>query len=66
VQPHLSKCFDCIKKVEFSAEKDSAEILGMWSSEREYVAFSEIVLAKGAVEFWLTKIENMMRKTLYD
>lgn len=38
----------------------------MWSSEREYVAFSSIVLARGNVETWLTNIENMMRKTLYD
>jgi dynein heavy chain len=66
VQPHLRKCFDNVVKVEFSAEKDSAEILGMWSAEREYVAFSDSVWARGAVEHWLTKIEDMMRQTLFD
>lgn len=38
----------------------------MWSAEREYVAFSESVFARGPVEGWLTQIEKMMRKTLYD
>lgn len=66
VQPHLRKCFDNVVKVEFSAEKDSQEILGMWSAEREYVAFSQSVWARGPVEVWLTNIEKMMRKTLYD
>jgi dynein heavy chain len=66
VQPHLRKCFDNMVKVEFSAEKDSQEILGMWSAEKEYVAFSASVWARGPVETWLTNIENMMRKTLFD
>mmetsp|Transcript_17277 Transcript_17277/g.12262 ORF Transcript_17277/g.12262 Transcript_17277/m.12262 type:complete len:203 (+) Transcript_17277:992-1600(+) len=66
VQPHLSKCFDNIKKIEFTHEADSREIIGMWSSEGEYVPFSEAVFAHGAVEFWLSNIEKMMRKTLYD
>ena len=66
VQPHLSKCFDSIKKIEFSAEKNSVEILGMWSLEGEYVAFSESVYAVGAVEDWLGKIEAMMRQSIYD
>ena len=38
----------------------------MLSPEQEIVKFSEVVLAQGAVETWLTNIENMMRKTLYD
>jgi dynein heavy chain len=38
----------------------------MWSAEKEYVAFSQSVWARGPVEGWLTNIENMMRKTLYD
>lgn len=60
VQPHLSKCFDSIKKIQFSEEKGSTEILGMWSSEGEYVAFSDSVQAIGPVEDWLGKIEKMM------
>jgi len=66
VQPHLRKCFDNVVKVEFSPEKGSHEILGMWSAEKEYVPFSGPVFATGAVEFWLSDIEAMMRKTLYD
>lgn len=66
VQPHLGKCFDNLVKVEFSPQKGSNEILAMISSEGEVVRFSESVYAQGAVEFWLTNIETMMRKTLYD
>lgn len=66
VQPHLQKCFDNIKKVEFTQEKDSKEIIGMWSSEGEYVAFSHSVFAHGVVETWLSKIEEMMIVSLYD
>ena len=61
VQPHLRKCFDNVVKVEFSKEKDSSEILGMVSAEKEYVGWSESVWAKGAVEYWLGNIEKMMR-----
>lgn len=53
-------------KIEFSPEKNSKEILGMWSAELEYVPFSDSVFAEGNVEFWLLKIEKMMTKTLYD
>lgn len=38
----------------------------MFSPEQEIVKFSEVVLAQGAVETWLTNIEGMMRKSLYD
>ena len=37
VQPHLGKCFDAIKKVEFTPVKDSKEIVGMFSPESEFV-----------------------------
>jgi dynein heavy chain len=67
VQPHLRKCFDSITKVEFNTLKAAKEeIMGMWSAEREYVPWSESVWAHGPVEFWLSNIEKMMRKTLYD
>jgi len=66
VQPHLRKCFDNMVKVEFTPGNESQEIIGMWSAETEYVAFSESVFARGPVEFWLSNIEKMMRKTLYD
>ena len=66
VQPHLRKCFDSVTKVEFTPVKASDEMLGMWSPETEYVAFTDSVFARGPVEEWLTKIESMMRQTLYD
>tara|TARA_B110000305_G_C18794891_1_gene340052 strand:- start:189 stop:356 length:168 start_codon:yes stop_codon:yes gene_type:complete len=53
-------------KVEFTPGNESQEIIGMWSAENEYVPFSESVFARGPVEFWLSNIEKMMRKTLYD
>lgn len=53
-------------KIEFTGEKGSKEIIGMWSAELEYVQFSESVYAEGNVEFWLRNIEKMMVKTLYD
>jgi dynein heavy chain len=52
VQPHLGKCFDSIVKVEFSKDPKDA-IDGMWSMEKEYVAFSTPVYARGPVEEWL-------------
>jgi len=39
------KCFDAMKKIEFTKEKNSKEIIGMWSPELEYVEFSESVIA---------------------
>jgi len=67
VQPHLGKCFDNVVRVEFSKVKGASdEILGMISAEKEYVEWSEPVYARGNVEFWLTNIEGMMRKTLFD
>jgi len=68
VQPHLMKCFDAMKKIEFTGDKNSnsKEIIGMWSPEGEYVEFSESVMAVGPVEFWLKQIESMMTQSLYD
>jgi len=69
VQPHLRKCFDSILKVEFGKGTESEPkdaILGMWSAEKEYVEFSKIVYARGPVEEWLGRIEDMMRQSLYD
>jgi hypothetical protein len=53
-------------RVEFTKVKNSDEILGMISSEKEYVEWSEPVFARNNVEFWLGNIEKMMRKTLFD
>jgi len=66
VQPHMIKCFDSMKKIEFTKEEASKTIIGMYSPETEYVAFTSIVKAEGGVEFWLTAIEKMMTQSLYD
>lgn len=66
VQPHLIKCFDSMKKIEFLPGKDSKTVVGMYSPENEYVHWTGPVQAIGNVEHWLTSIEQMMTQTLYD
>lgn len=66
VQPHLRKCFDSIAKIKFTGEKNSKNIIGMISAEKEEVPFHETVVAEGKVEHWLLMIEGMMRRTLYE
>jgi len=55
-----------MKKIEFTKERDSKTIIGMHSSEGEYVKWTGPVMAVGAVEHWLTYIEKMMCQSLYD
>ena len=66
VQDHLRKCFDNMDKIIFEEDKESLAVVGMISGEKETVAFSEHVIPEGNVEHWLTKIEQMMKMTLYD
>ena len=66
VQVHLRKCFDNMDKIIFTDEPGSKTIVGMISGEQEKVPFSGNVMAEGNVEHWLTSIEDMMIKTLYD
>jgi dynein heavy chain len=66
VQPHLNKCFDAIKSITFTNARNSIEITHMTSPEDEQVAFSRSVYAEGNVEHWMTNIETMMVKSLYD
>jgi len=62
----MNKCFDAIKKIMFTEEKNSKEIVGMVSPEGEIVKFSSSVHATGQVEHWLGRIEYMMAQSLYD
>jgi dynein heavy chain len=66
VQPHMSKCFDAIKKIKFGEGRHAHDILGFLDPSGEYVSLSESVRAEGAVEVWLLNFEKGMRKTLYD
>lgn len=61
VQPHLSKCFDAIKSLEFSsADPKSIDIVAMVSPEGERVPFLKTIKARGNVEGWLGSVEEAM------
>ncbi|KAI8907759.1 dynein heavy chain and region D6 of dynein motor-domain-containing protein [Powellomyces hirtus] len=61
VQPHLSKCFDAIKSLEFSsADPKSIDIAAMISPEGERVPFVKTIKARGNVEAWLGSVEEGM------
>ncbi|OAJ44270.1 hypothetical protein BDEG_27524 [Batrachochytrium dendrobatidis JEL423] len=61
VQPHLSKCFDAIKSLEFSSnDPKSIDIVAMISPEGERVPFLKTVKARGNVEAWLGNVEEAM------
>jgi len=68
VQPHLSKCFDAIKSLEFGGpgkgNSSSQDILAMCSPEGERVGLTKVVKARGNVENWLGKVEETMVITL--
>ena len=60
VQPHLSKCFEAINKLDFEAD---LTITAMNSVEGEKVAFAEHMKPKGSVEQWLGHVERIMKKS---
>lgn len=60
VQPHLKKCFEGVAALKFDEQQN---ILGMYSSQKEYVKFNELIsvpAANGAVEKWLLEVERAM------
>ncbi|EDS37651.1 ciliary dynein heavy chain 11 [Culex quinquefasciatus] len=64
VQPHLSKCFEGINRLEFDKALD---IRSMFSIEKEQVHFVEKVStteARGSVEKWLLRVEEEMLKAV--
>ena len=66
VKQHLRKCFDSMVSIWFTKEKNSKSIISMISADGENFDFSSVMMAEGAVEFWLTDIEKMIVKSLYD
>eukprot|EP00884_Botryococcus_braunii_P021123 jgi/Botrbrau1/7695/Bobra.0159s0133.1 len=64
VHSHISKCFDNIRRLEFGDEAHSTDILGMYSGEGEYVAFSKPVKARGSVDAWMFSVEAAMVSSL--
>jgi len=63
VQPHLSKCFENVNKLEF--EKD-LKMTAMFSGEGERVPFKVSHYPEGSVEFWLTDILKEMKTTVQE
>ena len=66
VQPHLKKCFEGIQKLKFD---ESKKVLGMYSSEGEYVNYITIVdtnAANGNVDQWLLWTEGSMIESVKD
>ncbi|KAJ3111551.1 Dynein heavy chain 1, axonemal [Phlyctochytrium bullatum] len=61
VQPHLRKCFENIAALEF---QDDNKIVAMFSAEGERINIAEPFYPKGAVEEWLLKVEDQMRKSV--
>jgi len=66
VQPHMSKCFDAIKRIKFGEGRHGHDILGFLDPSGEYVPLTDPVKAEGPVEVWLLSFEKAMRGTLYD
>ena len=64
VQPHLIKCFDSIKKLDFGDNPTSIDIAAMFSNESERVPLGKNLKARGNVESWLTSVEDYMIKSL--
>jgi len=64
VQPHLIKCFDNIKKLDFGPSAASIDISAMFSQEGERVGLGKNLKARGTVEQWLGYVEEAMVKSL--
>ena len=67
VMPHMLKCFDNVKTLELEQPPQKAkpmEAKGMYSADGEFVPFSKPCILSGAVETWLTRVEDEMRNSL--
>ena len=64
VQPHMSKCFDGIKMLDFGDDPKSIDIFAMISGEEERVSLGKNLKARGNVEAWLTSVEGAMIASL--
>ncbi|KAJ1494153.1 hydrolytic ATP binding site of dynein motor region D1-domain-containing protein [Baffinella frigidus] len=74
VQPHISKCFDAIKNIDFGGQhkqspvkifdENSVDIYGLISPENEYITMGKHLKARGEVENWLMALERRMVESL--
>lgn len=64
VQPHMSKCFDGINRLDFGNDPKSIDIYAMLSAENERVELPKNLKARGNVENWLDAVEKSMISSL--
>ena len=64
VQPHLGKAFEAIDRLDWTGEGPGMTWTAMNSAEKEKVGFDTPVPVKGNVEFWLSAVEGMMKRSL--
>lgn len=67
VVKHLTKLFDSIAKLNFISDPNGGShriALGMVAKDSEYVEFNDQADCSGAVEVWLNRIQDCMRKSL--
>ena len=65
IQPHMGKCFDAVKSLEFGDQATGAvDINAMISLKGERIALGKNLKARGPVEEWLMDFEVDMQKTL--
>ena len=60
VQPHMGKCFDGIRRLDFGDDPNSIDIFAMISGEGERVSLGKNLKARGNVEKWLCDEEAAM------
>lgn len=64
VQPHMGKCFDGIRRLDFGDDPKSIDIFAMISGEGERVNLGKNLKARGNVEKWLCDVEAAMIASL--
>ena len=65
IQPHMTKCFDAIKSLEFGDQTTGAiDIYAMISPKGERISLGKNLKARGPVEEWLMDVEIDMQKSL--
>ncbi|KAK9840828.1 hypothetical protein WJX81_007516 [Elliptochloris bilobata] len=62
VQPHVRKCFEGVRRLEFG--EGASEVVALVSGEGERIMLAKPVKARGGVESWLGGVEAAMGVTL--
>ncbi|KAH0806962.1 dynein heavy chain 10, axonemal-like [Histomonas meleagridis] len=65
VQQHMIKLFENCESLIFKNQRNTYNVIGMTSCEKESFNFKNNILAEGAVEEWMLNVEHEMQKTLY-